>query len=118
MDTNYFKTKLEEEKAKLEKELSLIAHRDPQNPDDWKTDPERLNVMVSDKNELSDVFEETTNKEALEQELEDSLNKIKDALQRIEDGTYGVCKEGCKIEEARLRANPSAETCIKHAESV
>jgi len=115
MDIKHFKTKLEEEKKKVEEGLSKIAHQDPKNPDDWKTNPEELNVMTSDRNELADVFEESANKEAIEIEMEDRLNKIKSALQRIEDGAYGICKEGCKIEEKRLEANPAAETCIEHA---
>ncbi|MBU2633360.1 hypothetical protein KJ751_02535 [Patescibacteria group bacterium] len=115
MDTKHFKTKLEDEKKKLEEGLSKIAHKDPKDPDNWETDPEELNIMASDKNEVADVFEESANKEGVEIELEERLNRVKVALRRIEDGTYGVCKEGCKIEEKRLEANPAAETCIEHA---
>ncbi|MCF7836062.1 MAG: hypothetical protein K9M15_02990 [Candidatus Marinimicrobia bacterium] len=117
MNINHFKQKLEEEKKQLESGLSNMAHPDKKDPDDWKTDPEELNVMVSDKNELSDVFEESANKEAIEVELEERLNRVKSALKRIEDGTYGKCKEGCDIEEERLEANPAAETCIEHAKN-
>jgi len=117
MDINYFKTKLEEEKNELETELSKIAERNPENPEDWKTKPEELNIMISDQNELADVFEETQTKEAVEIELENRLNKIKVALKKIEDGKYGKCNLGnCLIEEKRLEANPSATTCIKHAQ--
>ncbi|MFC1751521.1 TraR/DksA family transcriptional regulator [Patescibacteria group bacterium] len=116
MDTNHYKNKLEEEKSKLELELSKIATPNPQNPDDWETKPEELNVMIADRNELADVFEESANKEALEKELENRLNRIKAALKRIEDKTYGVCEvEGCPIEKKRLEVNPEATTCIKHA---
>jgi len=115
MDIKYFKTKLEEEKRKLEKNLSRIAKPDPEDPGDWKTTRDELNVMVSDKNELADVFEESANKEAVEMEIENRLNMIKEALQRIENGTYGTCEQGCKIEEKRLEANPAATTCIKHS---
>jgi len=119
MDTKYFKTKLEEEKNDLEKELSKIAHQDPQNPEDWKTNPEELNVRVSDQNELADVFEESANKEAIEKELETRLNKVKDALKRIKENKYGTCeKSGCPIEKKRLEANPTATTCIKHSNTV
>jgi RNA polymerase-binding transcription factor DksA len=117
LDINYFKTKLEEEKTGLEKDLSKIAHRNPQDSEDWQTTPEDLNIMISDKNELADVFEESANKEAVEKELEEKLNKVKDAIQKIKGKTYGICKEGCKIEEKRLRADPTALTCIKHSKS-
>jgi RNA polymerase-binding transcription factor DksA len=116
MDTNYFKTKLEEEKTKLERELSRIARRDPQNPEDWKTKPEDYNIIVSDKNELADTFEESANKEALEVELEDRLNFVNEALKKIEENKYGVCEAGgCPIEKKRLEADPAAKTCIKHS---
>ncbi|MFC1756776.1 hypothetical protein ACFLZC_01290 [Patescibacteria group bacterium] len=115
MDTKKFKKLLEEKKVALEKELSAIAHVDPDNPDDWKTNRDDLNIMPSDITELADVFEESQTKEALEKELEDRLNEVKAALERIENKKYGICQEGCKIEENRLNANPTATTCIKHA---
>ena len=41
------------------------------------------------------------------------MNKIEEALVRIEEGTYGVC-EGCgeEIAEKRLEARPVAKYCI------
>ena len=39
--------------------------------------------------------------------------KIKKALERIENGTYGVCEEcGGKISDERLKARPVATVCI------
>lgn len=113
---NNYKIKLLEEKDRIEKELSKIARRNPQDPDDWQTKPENLNVMTSDPAELADVFEEAQNKEALEKELEERLNKVGAALERIENEKYGTC-ETCseKIEEARLVADPAAITCIEHS---
>lgn len=42
------------------------------------------------------------------------INKIKDALSRIEDGTYGIC-ESCEedISEKRLKARPVTTLCIE-----
>jgi RNA polymerase-binding transcription factor DksA len=48
-------------------------------------------------------------------DLEARLKKVENALERIKNGTYGKCIEGDEIDEARLRAEPAAETCIKHA---
>ncbi len=40
--------------------------------------------------------------------------KIKAALERIEDGTFGTCEEcGDKISEKRLHARPMATLCIE-----
>lgn len=42
------------------------------------------------------------------------IGKIKDALERIEDGTYGIC-ESCheEISEKRLKARPVTTLCIE-----
>ena len=43
------------------------------------------------------------------------LNKVRKALKRIEDGSYGRCLEdGERIEPARLDAVPWASYCLKH----
>ena len=42
-----------------------------------------------------------------------TLREIDAALQRIEDGTYGICEEsGQPIKKSRLRAIPWARLCI------
>ncbi len=116
MNLNYFKTKLEEERQSLEQQLSEIAKIDPEDPDNWKTTKENLNIMPADRNELADIFEEAENREALERELENRLNEVKSAIGRIDEGAYGKCEvAGCKIEKKRLEANPAATTCIKHS---
>jgi len=41
------------------------------------------------------------------------MSKIKEALERIENGTFGICEEcGEKISEKRLGARPMATLCI------
>ena len=45
-----------------------------------------------------------------------TLDKIEAALERIEDGTYGLCEEcGTKIPKTRLSAIPYATMCVKCA---
>ncbi|UCD88290.1 MAG: TraR/DksA C4-type zinc finger protein [Desulfobacterales bacterium] len=42
------------------------------------------------------------------------IQKIKDALIRVENGTFGICEEcGSKIPEKRLRVRPIATLCIR-----
>jgi DnaK suppressor protein len=50
---------------------------------------------------------------ALMEMQSETLQKIDDALRRLEEGTYGTCAE-CRneITEARLRAVPFASLCI------
>ncbi|HEU0265770.1 MAG TPA: RNA polymerase-binding protein DksA, partial [Geobacterales bacterium] len=41
------------------------------------------------------------------------LAKIREALERIDDGTFGICEEcGEEISEPRLRARPVTTLCI------
>lgn len=41
------------------------------------------------------------------------LNKIREALERIEEGTFGICEScGDQISEARLKARPVTTLCI------
>lgn len=111
-----YKKILEEEKAKLERELSLIAKKNPSNPDDWQAKAPEMNPMTSDVSELADVFEELETQTGIEYQLEERLKKVNEALKRVADGSYGICVEcGGKIEEKRLKANPIARGCIKHA---
>ncbi|MEZ0323007.1 MAG: TraR/DksA C4-type zinc finger protein [Hydrogenothermaceae bacterium] len=47
------------------------------------------------------------------------LNQIDQALERIEDGTYGLCEVcGKEIEEERLEAIPWTTLCIEHAQEL
>jgi DnaK suppressor protein len=42
------------------------------------------------------------------------INKIKAALERIDDGTYGICEEcGEEISIPRLKARPVTTLCIE-----
>jgi DnaK suppressor protein len=42
------------------------------------------------------------------------IRKIQDALDRLEDGTFGICEEcGEEISQGRLQARPITTLCIK-----
>lgn len=44
-----------------------------------------------------------------------TLNQVRDALKRIEEGTFGKCVvDGRPIEEKRLQAIPWTPYCLKH----
>jgi DnaK suppressor protein len=46
--------------------------------------------------------------------LVDKANKLAEALERLEDGEYGICAEcGENIAPARLRAMPEVTTCVR-----
>src|SRR5918994_594317 len=67
---------------------------------------------VLDQGESSEVDIQEDIEFALIQMKSETLNKINEALRRLEDGTYGDCFEcGDEIAEARLRALPFAVRC-------
>ncbi len=115
MDTQFFKQKLLDEKMRLEKELSTIGRINPDNPNDWEAVPVDPGTRESDPNDKADMIEDYETNTAILKQLEIQLDDVKDALLKIEKGTYGVCEvSGHPIEEGRLKANPAARTCIEH----
>lgn len=117
INTNYFHKKLEEERIKLEEELQGIGRINPENPDDWEPVPETSGEISEDPdpNVAADAVEDFENNSAVEVVLETRLYFVKEALKRIEQGKYGICKEcGEEIEVDRLEANPAAITCKTH----
>src|SRR5687767_15590506 len=67
---------------------------------------------VFDQGESSEVDIQEDIEFALIQMKSETLNKINEALRRLEEGTYGNCFEcGEEIAEARLRALPFAVRC-------
>lgn len=116
LDTKYFKQKLETELALVVKELEDVGYRNPDNREDWQARTSDF-ADSADTNETADKIEEFEGNAALVNDLESRYNEIKNALARIEKGTYGLCEvSGEPIELDRLEANPSARTCKKHME--
>jgi RNA polymerase-binding transcription factor DksA len=115
METNKFKKLLEEEKAKLLKELATIGQKNPSNESDWEAKPTNMDSDSADENETADTIEEFEENSAILKQLEIQLLKVEGALGKIEAGTYGKCNIcGQEIPEPRLEANPASLTCIEH----
>ena len=116
-DTTKFKGLLADEKAQLEATLRNVGHKNPELSGDWEPSAPDLNNPAADPNDVADSITAFESNAAIEVELEARLLEVETALNRIEIGTYGVCRI-CKnpIEEARLEANPAAATCIAHRE--
>lgn len=115
IDINHFKEKLDQEKKRLEEELRSVGRVNPANPKDWEATPPPIEVSLADKTEVAEQIEEFEGRSAVEVELENNLESIKHALERIEKGMYGTCETGNEsIEVERLEANPAATTCLKH----
>lgn len=115
MNTEHYKTKLEEEMKLLEEELQSVGRKNPDNPNDWEAKPPSENILMADENEVADTIEDFEQNTAILKQLEIRYNEIKGALSRMEAGNYGKCEvSGEMIEEERLEANPAARTCIAH----
>lgn len=124
MDYSVYKKALEEEKTKLEGELSHLGTPTGRTGD-WDatlSDPTR-EAAPEDKAPEADPLDAAQNIEEFEERfstqdtLEKRFGEITKALKAIEEGTYGTCTEGGTphpIEEGRLHANPAALTCAAH----
>lgn len=115
--TTQYKQKLEEEKAVLMTELAALRNRDAKTHE-WEATIDEAGTENADMNSSADRFEDFEEKSALITPLEAKLTQVEQALERIENGKFGKCRV-CNgpIEEARLNANPAAETCIAHLEA-
>jgi len=83
----------------------------------FKTEEKPVADVAGYDDDLVDVATETFEREkelAIESNVQGLLKMVEEALQRLRDGTYGICV-GCRkaIDGARLRAIPYTRLCIK-----
>jgi DnaK suppressor protein len=114
MDTDRFRTRLTEERERLQHAVSYMHDEREGAQQD-----EGANELSNADNHLGDVATSLHDRE-LDQGLEDGgaevLGEIDAALARIDDGTYGTCVRcGKPIGEERLEARPWASLCIDDA---
>lgn len=112
------RTLLEVDKENLEEELA--AHgRVQTDSGDWQGSSSGYEGTESDPNDVADQIEELATNVPLVEELEDRHQDVADAIEKMDEGVYGIC-EVCNepIPLDRLRALPSARTDIEHAEEL
>ncbi len=107
---------LETEKQTLEDDLASHG-RVQSDTGDWQGASTGFEGEESDPNDVADQIEELATNVPLVEELEDKHTDVSEALDKMEEGVYGIC-EVCNeyIAIERLRASPSARTCVQHAE--
>ncbi|MDP1884069.1 MAG: TraR/DksA C4-type zinc finger protein [Candidatus Moranbacteria bacterium] len=98
------------EKAKLEENLGRIAKSVDSKIGDYEP---VFDEIGNDREDNTTEVEAYTDNLPVEMALEKKLQSVILALSKMEQGTYGIC-ENCQQEIAieRLKANPSAQTCI------
>jgi RNA polymerase-binding protein DksA len=112
IDTAEYRQRLEDEKIRL---LHAVGFLVKENPGSISDELGELAEGGTD-NHLGDTATAMYDREldeGLEEGARETLLEIEAALQRIEDGTYGIC-EGCgePIGAERLSAIPWARLCI------
>lgn len=110
MDTERFRRSLLDERERL---TSTLDHLHEANSGSLEEETEE---ETYDNNHLADSATATLEREidyTLEENAENLVRAIDQALERIEDGTYGKCERcGQQIAEERLEAIPHATRCI------
>lgn len=106
---------LEAEKDSLEEELASYG-RVLSDSGDWQGASVGFEGVAADPNDAADQIEELITNTPLVEELEARHTDVEDALEKMDNGTYGACENcGNEIPLDRLEANPAARTCITHA---
>ncbi|HYZ76992.1 MAG TPA: TraR/DksA C4-type zinc finger protein [Gaiellaceae bacterium] len=111
VDTQYFRGILEEERQRV---LDAISYLHEETPGSLAEETEEVAGTVD--NHLGETATATLDREidySLEENSEQVLKAIEGALERIDEGTFGICQT-CRepISEERLEAIPYATQCI------
>jgi len=107
---------LEAERDTLEEELAGHG-RVLNDAGDWEGASIGFDGEEADPNDAADQIEELVTNVPLVAELEERHTDVKEALEKMEEGVYGICEVGNEmIPLERLRANPAARTCLKHTD--
>jgi RNA polymerase-binding protein DksA len=109
LDTEHFKQRLLDERQHAQEALDHLQQDDAGQLEDEREE-------IPSDNHPADMATATFDREldyTLEENVERVLAQIDAALQRIDDGTYGVCENcGEQIPLERLEALPWTTLCI------
>lgn len=107
------KKALLEKREKIQADFEVFAKKGKGAKDDFDTKFEQIGDRPDENASEVEVYE---NDLGIEHSLEKDLLAIDEALEKIENGTYGICANCGKpqtIDIKRLKAFPEAKTCIK-----
>jgi RNA polymerase-binding transcription factor DksA len=94
--------------------MQAVGRKNPGVPGDYEPVSSQTGAEP-DEIDQADVIASFENNEGILRDLEARYDHVLAALDRIEEGTYGICSvSGEPIEKERLDADPAATTCTKH----
>lgn len=115
----HYKEELLKEQAQLIEAMQTMGQLTDIVPGDWETHADPSDNKELEPDALADKYEEDSTNEGVIETLEERLREVTDALERIANGTYGICMiTGKPIEPEILNANPAATTCLAAKEKV
>lgn len=110
LDLDTFKQRLETERTQLQDEMNRLHDENIQ-----LVGGDSVSHGVS--NHPGEAASQVMSRErnlAVYADLEFDLRRVEHALERIEDGTYGICEVcGNPIPVERLEAQPAATLCVR-----
>jgi RNA polymerase-binding transcription factor DksA len=116
IDTDEFRTLLEQERERLTKAVKFLHDENPGSLTEELGDIVEAGI---DYNHLGDTASATFDRELDEgvgERAQQIIEEIDAALRRLDDGTYGRCEVGGEpIPVERLRAIPWARRCVAHS---
>lgn len=100
------------EQVSLRKDLAMHGE---QHDGVWNARSEESGEEA-DHTDTADKIEELITNVPIVNDLEARLHDVEDAVKKIDSGMYGICEVGNEpISLDRLKANPTARTCVAHA---
>lgn len=113
LDLDKYKKLLLAERERLELEHRVVSG------DLAEHDGDLADYDDHDPGDAATEMYDRTKDYALEENFHDLLEKISEALRKIDDGTYGVCDRcNTPIHQDRLKAIPYATLCVECQEKV
>lgn len=107
---------LEAERDRLEEELSGHG-RVLNDAGDWEGASIGFDGEEADPNDAADQVEELVTNVPLVAELEERHTDVVEALEKMDEGVYGICEVSSEpIPLERLKANPAARTLVEYAD--
>jgi len=107
VNLNLLRSRLESERKRLTEELEQL--KSSVRPADERREGSPFGKREEEATESFELERRLT----LEKRLIDQLAGVEHALQKFEDGTYGLCDScGQPIDPARLEALPQASLCL------